>query len=121
MTTPHHRYVCPKCGHDTSSETAHEYHVCEAFAGESPKPAKGGETIERVLYNPKNGKLAIGIRLRFIDKYPRESLGAFDGKYSIWLEPDQQDAWAIDNEDGVWVLVPQEFFSTTGIEDWGPL
>jgi len=77
------------------------------------------ETIERVLFNPRNGKLAIGIRLRFMDKYHEESLGAFDGKYSLKLEPTDCDAWAINNEDGVWVVVVNEFLKD--IEDLGPL
>lgn len=78
-----------------------------------------GETIERVLFNPKNGKLAVGIRLRFMDKYHEESLGAFDGKYSLRLEPTGCDAWAIDNEDGYWLTVTSELLQN--IEDLGPL
>lgn len=76
------------------------------------------ETIERVLFNPRNGKLAVGIRLRFIDKYASEDIGAIDG-YTLRLEPDGCDAWAIDNEDGVWLVVAAEHLK--GIEDWGPL
>lgn len=77
------------------------------------------DTIERVLFNPRNGKLAIGIRLRFMDKYHEESLGAFDGKYSIKLEPTKEDAWAIDNEDGIWIVVHESVVGD--IEDLGPL
>lgn len=77
------------------------------------------ETIERVLFNPNNGKLAVGIRLRFMDKYHSESIGAFDGKYNISLEPTECDAWAIDNEDGIWIVVVTKFIE--GMEDLGPL
>ena len=78
------------------------------------------ETIERVLFNPNNGKLAIGIRIRFIDKYPEESLGAFDNKYSLRLEPTECDGWAIDNQDGIWILVANGPL-TTALEDLGEL
>lgn len=77
------------------------------------------ETIERVLFNPNNGKLAVGIRLRFMDKYHSEDLGAFDGKYKISLEPTDCDAWAIDNQDGVWIVIVSEFIKN--LEDLGPL
>lgn len=79
------------------------------------------DTIERVLFNPKNGKLAVGIRLRFFDKYHSEdmSLGPFSEKYSLRLEPQEHDAWAIDNEDGFWIVVVNSHLE--GIEDLGPL
>lgn len=78
------------------------------------------DTIERVLFNPYNGKLAIGIRLRFMDKYPSESMGAFEGKYELRIDPVELDAWAIDNEDGIWIVIPNDKY-TKMIEDLGPL
>lgn len=78
------------------------------------------DTIERVLFNPVNGQLAVGIRVRFMDKYPERSLGAFDGKYKISLEPQECDGWAIDNEHGVWFLISNTKL-LKGIEDLGPL
>jgi hypothetical protein len=83
------------------------------------------ETIERVLFNPFSGKLAIGIRLRFMDKYHGEdlSLGAFgeDSQYELKIEPGECDAWAIDNEDGIWIVVVTSLLEKAGIEDLGPL
>ena len=82
---------------------------------------KTAESIERVLFNPHNGKLAVGFRLRFMDKYTEEAIAAFQGNYSLRLEPTGCDAWAIDNEDGIHVVVPNSVVEKSGIEDWGPL
>lgn len=76
------------------------------------------ETIERVLFNPSNGKLAVGVRLRFMDKYPDEPLGKL-GDYSLRIEPTGCDAWAIDNEAGIYILVPGDIIGK--IEDLGEL
>ncbi len=75
-------------------------------------------TIERVLFNPNNGKLAVGIRLRFMDKYHSEEITTLDN-YSLRLEPTECDAWAIDNEDGIWIVVASELIGD--IEDLGNL
>lgn len=75
-------------------------------------------TIERVLFNPLNGKLAVGIRLCFMDKYHEEPIANLDG-YSLRLEPGKCDAWAIDNEDSIWIVVTSDHMGE--IEDLGPL
>jgi len=80
--------------------------------------SKQGETIERVLFNPNNGKLAVGIRLRFMDKYHSKELANLDG-YKRFCEPQDCDGWAIDNEQGIFILVAKEFMEH--VEDWGPL
>ncbi len=77
------------------------------------------DSIERVLFNPRNGRLAVGVRLRFMDKYQSESLGAFDGEFELKLEPKEPDAWAIDNEFGVWVVVADALLGD--VDDLGPL
>ncbi len=79
---------------------------------------KAEKTIERVLFNPSNGKLAVGFRLRFMDKYHEEPLANLDA-YCLRLEPEGCDAWAIDNEGGVFVVVPMSLIGE--IEDIGPL
>ena len=76
------------------------------------------QSIERVLFNPKNGKLAVGFRLRFMDKYHSEEIASLEG-YSVTLEPNECDAWAIDNENGIFLVVHTGLMD--GIEDWGPL
>lgn len=76
------------------------------------------DTVERVLYNPKNGEMAVGIRLTFLDKRLSQELGNLEG-YSVQLAPSAPDAWAIDNQDGYWLVVPTPLMR--GVEDWGPL
>lgn len=76
-------------------------------------------TVERVLLNPSNGKIAVGFRLRFMDKYHGEDIGGFDGKYNLKIEPTNCDAWAIDNEQGIYVVVHESLLKD--IEDLGPL
>lgn len=77
------------------------------------------ETCERVLINVGNGKLGVGIRLRFMDKYHSEALGKLAG-YSLKLEPDGCDAWAIDNEQGIYIVVAEPELIAK-LEDLGPL
>lgn len=81
------------------------------------------ETIERVIMNRSNGELGLGIRLRFMDKYPREDLGKMGG-YSISLEPSSLDAWAVfsgaDDSSGPWLLISQQEIIDK-IEDLGSL
>ena len=77
------------------------------------------ETIGRVLFNRRNGKLAVGIRLRFMDKYQSEPISAFGDAYEMRIEPTGVDAWAIDNEQGIYVVVPTDLLGD--VEDWGPL
>jgi hypothetical protein len=77
------------------------------------------ETIERVLFNPRNGELAVGIRLRFMDKYERQDMGPGFG-YTISCEPRDHDAWGIqDHGTGWWVVVTADLASF--LEDLGPL
>lgn len=80
--------------------------------------ASMNKTIERVLFNPNNGRLAIGFRLRFMDKYHEEPIASL-GTYSLRLEPFECDAWAINNEDGVWIVVHADLMKD--IEDLGEL
>lgn len=78
------------------------------------------QTIERVLINIENGKLGVGIRVRFMDKYHQQDVSAFDSKYKVYVEPTEPDAWAVDNEDGVWFVIANGDLIKQ-IEDLGPL
>jgi len=82
---------------------------------------KKPQTIERVLIGP-GGEMAVGIRLRFFDKYHCEPIAALTG-YEIRLEPSGVDAWAICNSPdplvGPWVMVSAD--NLKECEDLGEL
>lgn len=80
---------------------------------------KQRDTVERVLYNTRNGKFGIGVRVQFRDKFTHPAGEQFSDVYGIFFSDGRFEGYIVDDQSGFWVYVHNEALAECGVEDWG--